>query len=199
MVVKCTYRDLCGLEFDLGYNLWARSKEKLHGRCGIPENQYVIKGDAQVYGFDALNNAVPLAVSQHSATVLKAQGTTNFVTGAAFTNNNADSPVIAFNGADVSLNQLSASDATTLGIVQAPINTSATPIFLTNNDINESSALLPHAISHKIFIHGTQAWHTERGLQPYVGGGIDVEFAPTSLHNSAHPQWAIWFKGGISY
>ena len=61
------------LRFDLGYNFWANSKEKLHCRETFVENRYAIKGDAQIYGFtaDAGDNPIALNATQSMATILE--------------------------------------------------------------------------------------------------------------------------------
>jgi len=201
IVFKLAYQRDDGFELDLGYNCYARSKEKLGCRQKLPANRFVAKGDAQVYGFNAANEPIRLGVSQSKATVYKAQDGGNFVAGAAYVNVNADSPVPAFDGSGAAINQLNSTDAAALGIAQAQINTSNPTLFITDTDINESSALVARAVSHTLFVHANKSWWIEgESLTPCIGAGISTELGAHCLReNSALSQWRIWLKGGLSY
>lgn len=196
MLVKLAYQ-WCNWEFDLGYNLWYRSKEKLNCRQPFPNNRFAAKGDAQVYGFDAISE-LPVAVgaTQPQATLFKGQGNGN----ANFENLNADNPVAAFNGTGPLIN-LNSADSTALNIAQANINTSDPAILLSNSNIDDCSGLLPRALSNKIFGYAGYTWNEGCcGLIPYLGAGVSADFANTNAcNNSAYSQWALWIKGGISY
>lgn len=200
VVAKIAYQKN-NFEIDFGYNFWGRSEEKLHGRDMLVENKFGLKGDAQLYGFTAQNAAVALNATQSKATIFKGQGQGN----ANFTNTNADNqPALASTAAGI-LNQLNAADSATvanggLGIVQAQVNGSNPAILLKDSDINEDSALLPRAISHKIFTYFNYAWDNKEEISPYLGGGLSSEWAHTdAAKNSGMSQWAIWIKGGLSY
>lgn len=203
IVIKFAYQRASGFEFDLGYNLWARSKEDVKlDCCGCPpflDNRYAIKGDAQVYGFVS-NDPVRLNVSQHEATLHAGQGDGNFVAGSEFRNANADNPALASDGSNVALQQLNAADAAAFNLMQAQINTSNPPILLTKNDLDISSATLPKALSHKLFFNIGHTWFELERLKPYLGAGFDVEWACACVNNnSAFSQWGMWLKGGIGY
>jgi hypothetical protein len=201
IVVKLAYQRSDGFEFDFGYNFWARSKEKVHCRARFPDNRYVIKGDAQVYGFvQGTQEPIRLSASQSKATLYAAQPDTNFVAGQEFRNFNADNPVGVFDDTGLALNQLNDSDAMSLDVVQAQIDTSSPTVFLSDADINEFSGILPKAISHKLFFHCDKTWHEKPGIKPYLGAGASVEWACSCVcNNSAYSQWAMWLKGGLSY
>jgi hypothetical protein len=197
-VVAKLYYQHRGFEFDIGYDFWARSKEKLSSRCCIPDG-FALKGDAQVYGFTASGQAVALNATQDGATINAGQGAGNFVTGVAFTNANADNPNNASDNLGTALFNLTAGDAATFHVTQQAVQTSSPAILISNNDIDECSALLPRALSNKIFSY--IGYTRERaGVVPYMGVGTFVEWAHTSIkHNSAYSQWGVWFKGGLSY
>lgn len=202
IVLKCAYQRADGLECDIGYNFWGRSKEKGDCRCRLESDRYVLKGDAQVYGFEPTFEELPvrMSVSQSQATLHKAQAQGNFVSGVEFRNENADSPALAFDESGAPLNQVTFADATDLDIDQGQINTSNPPIFLSDDDINSDSPLLPRAFTHKLFFHVGCAWHCAEKLKPYIGIGGSAEWANTNVcNNSGYSQAQIWVKGGFSY
>jgi hypothetical protein len=201
IVLKCAYQHVDGLECDIGYNFWARSKEKGDCRCRLAPERFALKGDAQVYGFENNIDELPvrMSVSQSQATLHKAQAQTNFVPGEEFTNQNADSPTPAFDASGNPLQQVTLADAIDLDISLNQINTSEPTIFLSDADINESSGLLPKAFTNKLFFYVGCAWHCAEHLKPYIGIGGSAEWAHTNAHNSGFSQASIWVKGGFSY
>jgi len=203
IVFKVAYqRD--NVEFDFGYNFWGVSKEKIHCRDRFEENRFGLKGDAQVYGFVAqqpnlndlaVGTPVALSATQSKATIRKGQGQGN----ANFANLNVDSPTQATTVAS-NLNQLNLQDSDELSIARAVVQSSSPPVLLKDCDINEKSALLPRAITHKIFTHFNYIWDNGDDFTPYLGGGLSGEWADTKNDKNIVPsQWAIWIKGGLSY
>lgn len=91
----------CNFQWDLGYNFWARSCEKIckyEGSCcynNFPSNTWALKGDAFVYGFDGVydpenpttppsnidNQGTPLSATESQATIFS--GTNNWPSGSA--------------------------------------------------------------------------------------------------------------------
>jgi len=200
IVLKCAYQRADGFECDIGYNFWGRSKEESNCRRSLERDHFVLKGDAQVYGFDPDEERVPLSVSQSQATLHKAQAQTNFVPGVEFRNENADFPVLAFDANGDPLTQVTLQDAIDLDIDQGQINTSNPTVFLSDDDIDSCSPLLPRALTHKFFFHIGHAWHCAEKLKPYIGIGGAAEWAHTNArHNSGYSQASIWVKGGFSY
>lgn len=196
-----------GVQWDLGYNFWYRSAEQLDSRCAFGD-QFAYKGDAQLYGFvsatmGALTENDPLAlnVSQSGATLCMGQGDGNFVAGAEYANNNADNPALASDINGNPLNQLNDNDAAYMMIAQQQINASNGPIFLSDCDIDECSALNPKALSHKIFTNVGYTWeHPNICYAPFLNFGGEVEWRCNCVNdNSAISQWGIWAKGGLSY
>jgi len=199
-----------GFEFEVGYNLWARSKEKLQCRDCIPDC-YAVKGDAQLYGFtDPDELPVALAATQSKATINNGQAVTdsafpnlnpgNFNSGYEFANINADSIANASDTLGTALNQLTTADANRLGLTQVAVRTSNPPVLLTDCDIDECSALLPKAISHTLYFSFSYALKRDIGVIPYIGGGAFTEFAPDCfVENSALSNWGIWWKMGVTF
>jgi hypothetical protein len=195
-------------EVDLGYNLWARSEEKLCSR-GCMESCYAIKGDAQLYGFtNPSETAVALNATQSLATLHGGQAVQaaafssldpgNFNEDFEYVNINADNIAFASDNLGIALHQLTAVDANRLGFAQLSVRTSDPAILVTNSDINECSALLPKAISHKVFLYASYTPDVYEGLVPYIGGGGFVEFGRPDCDNFAPAQWGIWLKAGIT-
>ena len=207
VAIKLSYQR-SNWEVDLGYNLWARSEEKI-GERDCMENCYAVKGDAQLYGFtNPGETAVALNATQSLATIHGGQAVQagafstldpgNFNEDFEYININADNIAFASDTLGVSLNQLTAVDAARLGITQLSVRTSDPVILVTNSDINECSALLPKAISHKLFVYASYTPDVYDGLVPYAGGGGFVEFAHPDCNNFAPAQWGIWLKVGIT-
>ena len=207
LVVKLYYQNK-GFEFDLGYNGWGKSAEKLKCRESIAEC-YALKGDAQLYGFNAAETSVALNATQSHATINGGQdipdnddaiGKGNLFTGNELTNANADNPVGAADNLGTALNNLRAADAATFGFAQQAVQTSNPAILVTNADINDCSALLPRALSHKIFVYTGYTRNRDVHIVPYIGVGAFIEWACVCVcDNSASSQWGVWLKGGVTY
>lgn len=204
IAIELTYT--CGKWLcDIGYEFWGRSAEQLVCRDRFPLNQFVLKGDAQMYGFDQITELpVALSTSQHESTIYGGQTTGN----STFVNANADnfSPAFTSGGADV-LNNLTAADAAVLFIPIAQVNSSNPPLFLSDADIDDNSALVAKAISHKIFIYlggvfhaCDDPWFKEHTIDIYAGVGASVEWACHCFkENSALSEWAAWARVGVSF
>jgi hypothetical protein len=198
LALKFTYQRQ-GLDVDIGYGFYGRSKEKLHCRQLFESNRFAIKGDTQVYGFDTtLDLTVPLNATQSKATLHAGQGSGN----ANFANLNVDSPIDAADSTNF-LQQLTTQDATDLAIPEMTVQTSDPAILLADSDINEKSALLPHSLTHKLFFHVGHVWFSDevgQRFDPFIGFGTEIEFAgPTICSNSGYNQWQVWAKGGIGF
>lgn len=200
------------VNFDIGYNLWGRSAEKIQCRECFPNNRFAFKGDAQVYGFvPGSHQFVAINATQSvpaeggvfgRVRIESAQG--NGSASQAFANTNADNAGdAAFNG--VLLNQsyapagivntgLQASDIT---IVQG----SNPPELLTNADIDDLSAVSGTAFTNKFFVYAGYTFVDRVRVLPYLGLGGEVELdgASTRLATNSLSQWGIWIKGGVSY
>lgn len=212
-----------GFAWDLGYNLWARSCEKIRSICPTAGCQFVeldqgwaIKGDAHVYGFALaadpttptliLNQAVPLSATQSNATI-------NAGTNLGAPNNpNIDGAQPAFAGGTPTQLKTSTTNTT-------QINTSIQPILITGSDL---AIVSTRGLSNKIYSHFSYSWFDNPHLVPYLGVGLFGEWgqngndAPCSniTNNDTSScsddcvmacgtcslsQWGLWVKGGLSF
>lgn len=212
IVTKFAYQHK-NFEWDLGYSFWVRSKETLGCRAAVASG-YAVKGDAQIYGFvrpsiNASEPAVALCATQSKATITAGQnisddpayiGKGNFVPGMQYTNANCDNPVYASDNLGFALDNVTTADATTFSVTQQFVKTSDPAIMLINTDIDEESALLPRAISNKVFTYFGWSRNSELDVVPALGVGGFCEIAnPSVCDNSALPQWGVWFRGGVSF
>lgn len=201
---------------DIGYNLWARSCEKISVRKNPLDNNtaWALKGDAQVFGFAAITDggipslvqagdAVGLSGTQSGATIssgLNSQDT------ALVANTGVDNAQFAFAGTN-NVNLLRApAPATTL------IQTSIQPILLKSRDINvcqHATRALTSSLFSSITYSG--CYDPCHCWQPYFAVGGRVEWAHgsgTSCNKNACTQacitcgvsqWILWFKAGITF
>lgn len=205
--------------WDLGYNFWGRSCEKVRIRPAdviVEPNTWALKGDAAMFGFAATTQeAIPLSATQHRATIhtglnFPADGTTdNDVITASKKNPTIDNPKLAtatdMNGMmDVPL----LFDPNVANIPANQTNTSIQPIFLTENDVSVNK-VQTRGISNKVFTHFSYTWPAGKdGWIPYLGIGGEAEFGQhkkqsydgcTTCPTCALSQWGVWLKGGFSF
>ncbi|TET06959.1 hypothetical protein E3J79_00365 [Candidatus Dependentiae bacterium] len=167
--------------FDIGYNFWGRSCEKIELRCDCPcpfeEGTWGLKGDAFMYGFKSLDGsitttAVPLSATQSRATIC--QGTNkwpNGFDGIAWPQNpGIDSRQLAW---DDNKNPLLIYDVANTTTCQ--IYTSNNPTLIKFCDIDITGAGTK-GISHKVFAHFDYTWREREEWVPYIGLGGEVEF-----------------------
>jgi hypothetical protein len=187
--------------FNIGYNAWVRSSEKLVSRDCFKHNFYGIKGDAQVYGFLIIGPSatigLPINATQSTATVRKPQGAGNTVDN--FVNNNADNAALLYNvGQPIA--QTDTNSLVNTGITGiAQINGSNQSMVITDADINNCSGLSPKAFTNKIFGSIEYDFETCEN-EAYLLLGGEAEFAgEVGGMKTAISQWGVWLKGGISY
>jgi len=193
--------------FDLGYNLWGRTGEKVCTGCSIPDKKYALKGDAWLYGW---NNAAPndtTEVSGLAATESKADihAGTNTPIGTDYApthrnNPSIDTPALAWYAAAADEELLITEGVGTPATNQ--VKSSTTPEFLKSSMLKTGKT--PSAISHKIFAHFSYAWkddvEEEDEWIPFLGIGGEVEWAgKTDGLYATLSQWGIWLKGGLSF
>nr|MBA3752104.1 hypothetical protein [Candidatus Dependentiae bacterium] len=188
-------------EFDIGYNFYFRSKEHLCIRtqcpCPLDERRFGIKGlegvccteyrveNGIVQG--PIIQALPLLnTTQSRATMFQAR-----LPRSAAVPENPEDICLSWNSRlltdDVPLNQLT-------DFILA--DTTASPEFVTCNDLNPSSAAQGAMMTHKFFGHINYTF-SESCYNPFLGIGGEIEF--DGHHNNALQQWAAWIKGGISF
>lgn len=173
-------------EYDLGYNFYGRSCEKIcrKSSCGtdpLATNQWTLKGDAQVVGFTCLssytyagNRCVALATSQSCATInTGVNATTAAATGATFKaiqNPGVDQAVLALSSNQAGTTFSVCTDTTS----NLPINTSKTPVFITDADVDLSGT---QTLTNKLFANVSYSWRDNEDWTPFLGIGGEVEFA----------------------
>lgn len=210
--IMLSYTKNC-FSWDLGYGFFARSKDQIKRSSSRLDNsavQWVIKGDAQLYGFTNLV-AIPLSSSESEATIYS--GTNLPMSGASTTqgqlqgkqNNSIDNPEPAI--ADPFSTGILL-PVTTQSNNSTQINTSIQPRFITAKDIDISSAKTRIYIS-KIFGQLTQQWPIDEHTIAYIGFGAEVQLGPRPNHgpidrksrsvNTGLTAWNIWLKGGIDF
>lgn len=184
-------------DIDIGYNLWARTQEKISCRDKFPDSRYALKGDASLYGFASTQNAYyGLNATQSMATLYGGQGNGN----TNYANLNADSPAEAAAAGGGFLAQLLEDDSIALDIPVVPAGGSNPPILLSDSDIDECSALSPSALSNKLFFQTTRLFDVRSCMQGHLGFGADIEFASKSNGFAATvQQWGVWLVAGLSY
>ncbi len=180
-------------DLNFGYDLWLMSREKLQCRERLASNKFVLKGDAQMYGFADLSDvtpgkavAVPLSVSQHDATLYAGQLTGN----ATLENNNADNHQLAIETIHPGVLHTQPAAAS------AQINGSNPLIFLTDAYIDQCSALAPRASSSMLFLSCQRTFDLNKNWDAFFGVGIDVEFGHSC---AALSQFGVWLRAGVSY
>jgi len=174
--------------WDFGYEFWGRSCEKFDcdtcepcppcsaGKCGpsllSTKTQWALKGDAHVYGGEALN-CVPLSATQSLATInagrnIAAVGITpedDAARKAAAVNPKVDNPQQAFNNGNAVF--------TSIAPFITPMNTSKEPVLLCKDSVDFVGT---KGISHKIFTHLGYNWMDKEDWIPFIGVGVSVEF-----------------------
>lgn len=205
--------------FDIGYNYWNITCEKLQTTCCInPLNDntnWTLKGDAYVYGFAATDStvlpgqAIALSATENTATITSG---TNTPFGTPFdpsqmANPKIDNPQYAVVDTSANTNLIMVSPGTASGGIQQ--RTSKDPIYLSSSDINLDGARTNGA-SQKVFFHFSYSWNEHCGWTPYVGVGGKAEFASKHTTDCCADscngcldtnvsEWGIWAKGGFAF
>ncbi len=173
----------CGFAWDLGYNFWMTSCEKIK-QCGNTSalfsgnTTYALKGDASVYGFTAAAPTGPIALgaTESAATICSGTnilvGVTPAITPTTSINAGVDNAQFANNTAGVTPLYNSSGAA-------APADqthTSIQSVLLSNANIDVASATAK-GMSNKVFTHLSYTWEDHDCYVPYFGVGGKAEFA----------------------
>jgi hypothetical protein len=210
MVIKLSYAG-CHVEWDFGYNLWARSCEKLWRRtgwcCNSFSGNWALKGNAFVYGFAStaepfsINNpGIALSATESDATIFG--GTNSSASNPA--NDGIDCPAPAYNNEQPTPQPLWVHNAA--GWVQ--VNTTfPNPELISEYDVDFEGACTK-GISQKLFAHISYNWK-ENSRRPFIGIGGEREWGNSEgfCRNTCIPdckccslsQWGIWIKGGFCF
>jgi len=198
----------CNWSYDLGYNFWGRTCEKISLRCDCPlaitEQTWAIKGDAHVFGWiDSRAAGIPVALSATQSTATIHSGL-NYIPGRAFDYNaGLNNAGAAATNPSIDNSQLAESNgvplySTPLFFANNQTHTSIQPVFLTIDDI-DFDAGSTKGQTHKIFGAVTYAYNERCGfgfnVEPYLSLCAKVEWAPsqdngTSTHflNATSPS-----------
>ena len=217
----------CGnFSWDIGYNFWGRSCEKIEcpescnqeTLCSSSQrNTWALKGDARMFGYYPASTsaeAFPLTATQSNATILNGrnQSTLQTIADAAGIvtdiNRSVDSPSLAqeVDGGNQLVNVPTAQGQ--------DINTTTTPVFLKCADIDLTRT---RGISHTVFTNLGYTWEREC-WSPYFGVGLSAEFASNNRNcddnigdtssnkvscgpciDCAVSQWGVWVSGGVAF
>lgn len=172
----------CDFSFDIGYNYWGRTCQKIRFACCDDSTEFAtrnwaLKGDAFVYGFQQTGGTpIALSATESKATI---NAGTNTPVCTAFTTADTANP-------GIDNPQFARSSATATGVGNninvsptslVQTRTSNDPIFLTNADVDLLSARSRGA-SSKIFAHLSYQWNDcFECWTPFLGVGGKVEFA----------------------
>ncbi len=173
--------------FDLGYNLWAVTREKFSrpqkykqccpNLCDGSRDEWALKGDARMFGYIATRTvAVPLSATQCTADIHNGNNnrtdsnTTDCPGDSTEQNCGVDNPLFAYDcsqpASSLVFKENTGVSATT------HIKTSIQPLFINCCDIDLQAT---RGISHKIFTHLNYTWD-RNGYTPYLGVGGFAEF-----------------------
>jgi hypothetical protein len=181
-----------GFGWDLGYNFWGRSCDKIRLDCDCPctlESQtktWALKGDVNVFGFADPGNTVgvvadsPLALSATDSRATIHSGSNEPV-------GTECSLIPGRRNVQADNSQFARLTAGATGLVDdieistynaTQTKTSNPPRFLTIDDVDLCGAQT-RGISHKIFTHFSYTWQDTECWTPYIGIGGKAEFGPT--------------------
>ncbi len=168
-------------QWDLGYNFWGRSCEKLRiedNCCLGIQGQWALKGDQRVYGFATNGGAhgTSLAIS-----IPATDSQANIHTGSNLANNVSyagqvpTQPKNLYADNSLSLAHVGTlSTITTYPLGTVGIYTSEQPVLIQENDFDLAGT---RGISNKVFTHFNYAWPEVKDSKwtPYVGIGFEAE------------------------
>ncbi len=203
------------LSFDLGYDLWVRSCEKIKIREGCAPDSlngrtWALKGDAFVFGFDQ-GHPIALSATEQAATIH--EGTNGILNGL---NSNVDNAQLAtgdYTGMNANNPLYSMAD----GYPYVQTSTSIQPVFISENNLDLTGT---KGLSNKIFTHLSYSWLECEDWTPYFGFGGEVEFGSNSsadcgpivpiiqepctkccddCETCSLSQWGVWVKGGFTF
>jgi len=178
------------LSFDFGYNLWARSCERIKLNCKCPTKlddgkTWALKGDAHVYGFCNASSTfspdwpVALSGTQSKATI---HAGTNTQAAIDYSLSASRNPGV--DSARPAVNIGPSEDCTIMNVPMGEDSrgqtlTSKDPIFLSNCDLDFDAAATK-GLSHKLFGHFSYQWLNKETYVPFLGFGVSGEFLNTS-------------------
>lgn len=201
----------CGFAWDLGYNFWGRSCEKVSCGCDsacssssncatscsssvactttpFAASTWALKGDAYVYGMNRTTGAaVALSATESAATInagrnFAAAGVTDAATIAVDRRNpGIDNPQFAYNGTTAGVSTVLDATFNTGSAIVDATRTSIDPVFIDAASFNFAAN---RGISNKIYTNLSYNWVDCEDWVPYVGVGGFGEFGNGGKCNS---------------
>lgn len=187
-----------GFTWDIGYNFWGMSHEKISfssssnsssasdNSLPFPDKTWALKGDASVAGGIAGSTAtVWLAATETGASNNNGGATIHVGTNGAATDNNpnVDNAVAA--------TATPSAGATSVPVLVEPgatppvaINTSNPPVFISAAMLDLNGAAV-RGYSNKVFTHFGYTWSEREKWIPYVGAGVSAEFGSHSGNDNS--------------
>jgi hypothetical protein len=220
IALKLELQTGCGFVWDIGYNLWGRTAEKIKRSCCNSDNDnlvsgqfWALKGNAHVYGFTS-GIPVALAATQNCADIHT--GTNTESIGANILNPGIDNHEFAVVVTGSTVLPLHPNNFLTNQTA-----TSIQPILLTKDLVDLAGTT---SFSNKLFTHLTYEWECFESCMPFLGAGASIELGANDLckaplqgdtctkpcgvntcedscstHAVSVSQWGVWVKGGVSY
>ena len=207
-----TYKNI---QWDIGYNFWTRSCEKICRRSdSCCKNQlpsgWALKGDSFIFGFAQSSTGLsslgtPLAASQSNATIFA--GTNNWPDGIGpdIWNQNPGidapkGPAYNYSGDPLVTHQWAYT--TTWN----PVCVSEAPKIISEDDLDICGARTK-GLSNKLFTHINYTFNECSHCTPYLGLGGEIEFGKNTepcnkamqCHYASLSQWGLWLKGGLEF
>lgn len=183
------YYDRWGL--DLGYNVYARSKEKLRLQkdfhpSDLNNRRFGIKGTEGVC-YRILDTATNTVVGTEKLNSVQQRAQIN--RGGPVSN---PAPIVLEPGETAITWDSSTTPPLKMALQSTP------PLIITTESLDIISGSVPHQLTHKFFAHlsytaGNRPWEPQVG----IGGEIEVDGRERLL--AALNQWGFWFKIGVSF
>lgn len=166
-----------GFSWDVGYEFWARSCEKVKkANCAtdpLSTETWALKGDAHVYGFRDNTTSFPVALGATESLATINAGTNGFndsittTNDAAIRNPGIDNPRFAVDNSAGDVELLDAPNA-------LQTRTSIQPVLLSDSIVDYSGT---KGLSNKVFTNISYAWVDHEDWIPFLGVGGSAEFA----------------------
>ncbi len=210
--IKASYT-ICDFKFDLGYNLYVKTAEKLE----IMPNLYPTTLHNKTFGikgtegvcfrkFDTntgqvitgTNCCCNIDCSKLDCSICKKTCCLNSTANNSTITDpgTIDNPeeISGLPAGQVPITWDSSTNPEDLEIAQK----SDPPVFLSIEDLNPCSAAVPQQVTNKIFIHASYM-NIDSCWTPQIGIGGEAEFDANPKYLAALNQWGIWIKGGITF
>jgi hypothetical protein len=179
VVLKFAYTSK-NFQFDVGYEFWGRSCEKICPRldcCATETGTWALKGDAFVYGFPGTGgvrsgSSIALSATEADATIFCGSSNAQRANISWQRNPGVDNPKLAFTdivGSPVVYNIIGATN-------QQMYSSFAPTVFSTGSTEHLAIAdAQSRGISHKLFCNFGYLWQQRQVWVPFLGVGVEVE------------------------